>query len=190
LAAVIALFVVGAILKPDTFPTWANVRNMLTQASVVGVLAMGMTFVIATAGIDLSVGSMVAAAGMFAGVLIGDTGTSSLLFIVGAIAFGTLLGTVNATSIAFGRVVPFIATLAMFSIGRGIALLFNHKLPVSLLDLNGGSFGDPRVLAALVRDRAHPRDSGVGLRIPGDHDRGLDAAQPDALRPLRRRGRR
>jgi ribose transport system permease protein len=146
---VIALFVVGAILKPDTFPTWANVRNMLTQASVVGVLAMGMTFVIATAGIDLSVGSMVAAAGMFAGVLIGDTGTSSLLFIVGAIAFGTLLGTVNATSIAFGRVVPFIATLAMFSIGRGIALLFNHKLPVSLLDLNSGSFGDPGAFSLL-----------------------------------------
>jgi ribose transport system permease protein len=146
---VVALFVAGAILKPDTFPTWANVRNMLTQASVVGVLAMGMTFVIATAGIDLSVGSMVAAAGMFAGVLIGDTGTSSLLFIVGAIAFGTLLGTVNATSIAFGRVVPFIATLAMFSIGRGIALLFNHKLPVSLLDLNGGSFGDPGTFSLL-----------------------------------------
>jgi len=146
---VVALFVAGAILKPDTFPTWANVRNMLTQASVVGVLAMGMTFVIATAGIDLSVGSMVAAAGMFAGVLIGDNGTSSLLFIVGAIAFGTLLGTVNATSIAFGRVVPFIATLAMFSIGRGVALLFNHKLPVSLLDLNGGSFGDPGTFSLL-----------------------------------------
>jgi ribose transport system permease protein len=142
---VVLLFVAGAILKPDTFPTWSNVRNMLTQASVVGVLAIGMTFVIATAGIDLSVGSMVAAAGMFAGVLIGDDGTSSLLFILGAIAFGTLLGTVNATSIAYGRVVPFIATLAMFSIGRGVALLFNHKLPVSLLDLNGGSFGDPAV---------------------------------------------
>jgi hypothetical protein len=58
---VVLLFVVGAILKPDTFPTWDNVRNMLTQASVIGVLAIGMTFVIATAGIDLSVGSMVAA---------------------------------------------------------------------------------------------------------------------------------
>src|SRR3978361_1465831 len=64
---VVLLFVTGAILKPDTFPTWDNVRNMLTQASVVGVLAIGMTFVIATAGIDLSVGSMVAAAGLFGG---------------------------------------------------------------------------------------------------------------------------
>ena len=86
---VILLFVAGAILKPDTFPTWDNVRNMLTQASVIGVLAMGMTFVIATAGIDLSVGSIVAAAGMFGGVMLGDTGTSSLLFIVAALAFAT-----------------------------------------------------------------------------------------------------
>src|SRR3954453_5968611 len=142
---VVALFIAGAIAKPDTFPTWDNVRNMLTQASVVGVLAIGMTFVIATAGIDLSVGSMVAAAGMFAGVLVGDNGSSSLLFIVGAIGFGTLLGTVNATSVAFGRVVPFIATLAMFSIGRGLALLFHHKLPVGLLDLNGGSFAEAKI---------------------------------------------
>jgi ribose transport system permease protein len=146
---VVVLFVVGAILKPDTFPTWDNVRNMLTQASVVGVIAIGMTFVIATAGIDLSVGSMVAAAGMFGGILIGDTGTSSLLFIAGAIAFGVALGTVNATAIAYGRVVPFIATLAMFSIGRGLALLLNDKLPVGLLDLNGGSFGDPAAFSLL-----------------------------------------
>jgi len=146
---VILLFVAGAILKPDTFPTWDNVRNMLTQASVIGVLAMGMTFVIATAGIDLSVGSMVAAAGMFGGVMLGDTGTSSLLFIVAALAFATALGTVNAISIAYGRVVPFIATLAMFSIARGIALLLNDKLPVSLLDLNGGNFGEPAVFSLL-----------------------------------------
>jgi ribose transport system permease protein len=145
---VVLLFVVGAILRPDTFPTLDNVRNMMTQASVVGVLAIGMTFVIATAGIDLSVGSMVAAAGVFGGILV-DPGGSSLVFILGAVAFATLLGTVNATAVAFGRVVPFIATLAMFSIARGLALLLNHKLPVSLLDLNGGSFGDPGAFSLL-----------------------------------------
>ena len=145
---VVLLFVAGAILKPDTFPTVDNVRNMLTQASVVGVLAIGMTFVIATAGIDLSVGSMVAAAGVFGGVLIDPSGTS-LVFILGALAFATLLGTVNATAIAFGRVVPFIATLAMFSIGKGLALLLNDKLPIGLLDLNGGSFGDPAAFSLL-----------------------------------------
>jgi ribose transport system permease protein len=145
---VLALFIAGAILKPDTFPTWDNVRNMLTQASVVGVLAIGMTFVIATAGIDLSVGSMVAAAGVFGGTLVDPSGTS-LVFILGAVGFAILLGTVNATAIAFGRVVPFIATLAMFSIGKGLALLLNDKLPVGLLDLNGGSFGKPAPFSLL-----------------------------------------
>jgi ribose transport system permease protein len=82
---------------------------------------------------------------MFAGVLVADHGAGSFFFILGAIGFGTLLGTVNATSVAFGRVVPFIATLAMFSIARGLALLFHNKLPVSLLDLNGGSFAEPKV---------------------------------------------
>jgi ribose transport system permease protein len=142
---VVLLFVAGAILEPDTFPTWDNLRNMLTQASVVGVIAIGMTFVIATAGIDLSVGSMVAAAGVFGGILLGDEGTSTLVFILGAVGFATVLGSINAVAIAYGRVVPFIATLAMFSVGRGLALLLNDKLPVSLLDLNGGSFGDPAV---------------------------------------------
>jgi ribose transport system permease protein len=145
---VIVLFIVGAVLKPETFPTWDNVRNMLTQASVVGVIAIGMTFVIATAGIDLSVGSIVAAAGLFGGVLVDPNG-GTLLFIFGALFFATLLGTVNATAIAYGRVVPFIATLAMFSIARGVALLLNDKLPVSLLDLNGGSFGDPAPFSLL-----------------------------------------
>jgi ribose transport system permease protein len=145
---VLLLFVTGSILKPDSFPTADNLRNMLTQASVVGVLAIGMTFVIATAGIDLSVGSMVAAAGVFGGILVDPDGTT-WMFILGAVAFATLMGTVNATAIAYGRVVPFIATLAMFSIGKGVALLLNDKLPVGLLELNGGSFGDPAVFSLM-----------------------------------------
>lgn len=145
---VIALFVAGAILRPDTFPTWDNVRNMLTQASIIGVLAVGMTFVIATSGIDLSVGSMVAAAGVFAGT-IAEPGGGTLIFIVAAFAFAALLGTVNATAITFGRVVPFIATLAMLSVARGLALIFNDKLPVGLLNLNGGSYGDPSTFSLL-----------------------------------------
>ena len=145
---VIALFVTGAILRPETFPTWDNIRNMLTQASIIGVLAVGMTFVIATSGIDLSVGSMVAAAGVFGGILVDPSGTT-LVFVLGAIGFAVLLGTINATAITFGRVVPFIATLAMLSIARGLSLLLNDKLPVGLLDLNGGSYGDPAPFSLL-----------------------------------------
>ena len=146
---VVLLFVVGAILKPDSFPTWDNVRNMLTQASVVGVLAMGMTFVIATAGIDLSVGSMLAAAGMFGGVLLGDAGTSTLVFILGAVGFATLLGTVNAIRWRTGASCRSSPRSRCSRSARGIALLLNDKLPVSLLDLNGGSFGDPAVVSLL-----------------------------------------
>ena len=81
--------------------------------------------------------------------MVGTDGTSSLVFVVAAIAFATFLGTVNATAVAYGRVVPFIATLAMFSIARGLALLLNDKLPVGLLDLNGGSFGQPGAFSLL-----------------------------------------
>ena len=125
LGVIVALIVVGAILKPDTFPTIDNFRAILTQSSVVGVLAIGMTFVIATAGIDLSVGSIVAAAGVAAGLMVDNGG--AYVFILVALGFGLLLGSVNATAIAYGKVVPFIATLAMLAIARGLALQMSDK---------------------------------------------------------------
>ena len=71
---IVLLLIGGAILEPDSFLTKDNMFNVLRQGSIVGVLAIGMTFVIATAGIDLSVGSMVAAAGV-AGGLVVDNGS-------------------------------------------------------------------------------------------------------------------
>ena len=131
---IVVLIIIGAVLKPSTFPTADNLRAVITQASVVGVLAIGMTFVIATAGIDLSVGSVVAAAGV-AGGLVVDSG--SMAFILGALGFGLLLGLVNATTIAYRRVVPFMATLAMLAIARGLALQMSGKSPISLLGADG-----------------------------------------------------
>ncbi len=58
---IVALLVAGVIIKPDVFPTSDNLLNVLTQASITGIIAIGMTFVIATGGIDLSVGSVVGA---------------------------------------------------------------------------------------------------------------------------------
>lgn len=129
---IIALIVIGAILKPDTFPTADNFRAILTQSSVVGILAIGMTLVIATGGIDLSVGSVVAAAGVAGGLMVDNGG--AYVFMLSALGFGLLLGGVNATAIAYGRVVPFIATLAMLAIARGLALQMSDKRPISLLD--------------------------------------------------------
>jgi ribose transport system permease protein len=141
---VAAILIVGAILEPDTFLTSDNMLNVLRQASVVGVLAIGMTFVIATGGIDLSVGSMVAAAAVAGGQL---AESGSVAFVLGALAMGILLGGINAGAIAFGRVVPFIATLAMFTMARGLALWLSDKTPVSLFSLDGVRwFGNGEVI--------------------------------------------
>jgi ribose transport system permease protein len=130
---VVAILIVGAILEPDAFLTSDNMLNVLRQASVVGVLAIGMTFVIATGGIDLSVGSMVAACAAAGGLLV-ESG--SFAFILGAFGMGILLGGINAGAIAYGKVVPFIATLAMFTMARGLALWMSDKTPVSLFQLD------------------------------------------------------
>lgn len=145
LVGVVALLlIVGAILEPDSFLTSDNMLNVLRQASVVGVIAIGMTFVIATSGIDLSVGSMVAAASVAGGQL-ADSG--SLMFILGALGMGVLLGGINAGAIAYGKVVPFIATLAMFTMARGLALWISDKQPVSIFDLESVRwFGNGEVL--------------------------------------------
>ena len=130
----IILIIVGAATKPSAFLSSGNLFTVLTQASVVGVLAIGMTFVIASGGIDLSVGSLVAAAGI-AGGLAAD-GESGLLFIAAAIGLGILLGSINGIAVTFGRVVPFIATLAMLTIARGLALRMSGKTPISVVLLD------------------------------------------------------
>ena len=85
---IVALLVAGAIIKPDVFPTSDNLLNVLTQASITGIIAIGMTFVIATGGIDLSVGSVLAAASI-AGGLVFENG--SWIFILAAVGFAVLL---------------------------------------------------------------------------------------------------
>ena len=121
LGVVIVLVIAGAILEPDVFPTSDNILNVLRQSSVIGVLAIGMTFVIATAAV---------VGGQFA-----DSG--SLAFLLGALGMGVLLGGINAGLIAYGKVVPFIATLAMFAMARGAALWISDKTPISIFDLDG-----------------------------------------------------
>ena len=133
---IVALLVIGALVS-DRFLSYSNLLTILTAASVVGVLAVGMTFVIATGGIDLSVGSMVAASSVAGGLIIkngifGEAG-GSLGFIVAALLFALLLGLVNSLAITWGRVVPFIATLAMFTIARGLALRMSSQQPITLV---------------------------------------------------------
>src|SRR4029453_7185377 len=89
---IIALIIIGVIIRPGIFLTSDNLLNVLTQASITGIIAIGMTFVIATGGIDLSVGSVLAAA-CIAGGLLAEYG--SWMFMLGAIGLPPLAGLPN-----------------------------------------------------------------------------------------------
>ncbi|CAL9604739.1 ABC transporter permease [Streptomyces albus] len=117
----IALAVVGTLTKPDEFLAAENLRLILTQASVIGVVTVGVTFVIIGGGIDLSVGAVVALASVWATtVATQDFGLGGMLLC--SVLVGLGCGLVNGLLIAYGPMVPFIATLAMLAAARGLAL--------------------------------------------------------------------
>ncbi|MFI7382122.1 ABC transporter permease [Streptomyces sp. NPDC049813] len=121
LGVLAVLVVVGGITQPDSFLDTDNVQLILTQASVIGVVTVGMTFVIISGGIDLSVGAIVALASCWATtVATQEYGFLGILFT--AVVVGVGCGLVNGVLIAYGGMVPFIATLAMLASGRGLAL--------------------------------------------------------------------
>jgi len=110
---------------------WGNIVNILVQASVIGILAVGMTYVILTGGIDLSVGSVIALAGVAAATF-GDFGAP--VMVVAGLLTGLAVGIFNGLLVSWGRVVPFIATLAMLTIARGLALTLTGASPVRVID--------------------------------------------------------
>ncbi|MEU4098004.1 ABC transporter permease [Streptomyces sp. NPDC026673] len=139
LGVLAALVLVGGITQPDSFLDVSNLQLVLTQASVVGVVTVGMTFVITSGGIDLSVGAIVALASVWATTLATqEYGFTGILFT--AVVVGVGCGLVNGVLIAYGGMVPFIATLAMLASARGLALyLTDGKTQIvtvsSVLDL-------------------------------------------------------
>ncbi|GAB3965869.1 ABC transporter permease [Streptomyces sparsus] len=115
------LVVVGAITRPEQFLSTGNLQLILTQASVIGVVTVGVTFVIIGGGIDLSVGAIVALASVWATtVATQEFGLAGILMC--AVLVGVGCGLVNGVLIAYGPMVPFIATLAMLAAARGLAL--------------------------------------------------------------------
>lgn len=123
------------------FLTKENAIIILRQVSINGILAIGMTFVIITAGVDLSVGAILALAGIIAArfattgnLAIGDTASAFYLPILIAIAIGALCGFINGTIIAKYNLQPFIVTMGMLSVARGLALLSTDGNPVSQLN--------------------------------------------------------
>ncbi len=128
--ALVVLVIIGTATSGDRF---ANVDNFLTIirfASIIGVISIGMTFVITAGGIDLSVGSVMGLATVMASltaVQLAATQSSWLLMVVIALAVGALAGLVNGIVIAYGNVVAFMATLAMLVGARGLAELISGR---------------------------------------------------------------
>ena len=121
---------VGLWIATPYFATTANLANVAEQSAVVGVIAIGMTCVILTGGIDLSVGSLVALAGVVIGSALQRGAPVLVAVLLGALS-GIAAGALNGLMVTRGKLPPFIATLGMMSVARGAALLISDGRPIS-----------------------------------------------------------
>lgn len=129
IAALIILIVFVSVLNP-AFLQVNNLLNLMRQLIINGFIALGMTFVILTGGIDLSVGSTLAfTSAIFAGLL--QNGMNTGLGIVITLALGLCLGLINGLLITKGKLAPFIVTLATMTIFRGLTLVYMDGRPIS-----------------------------------------------------------
>lgn len=127
--ALIVLIIVGYATAGDRFTNISNILTIVRLASVTGVLAIGMTFVIIAGGIDLSVGSVLGLSSVVATLAAVQAAASGFwpLMIIVALAVGLLAGVVNGIIIAYGKVVAFMATLAMLIAARGFAEILSNR---------------------------------------------------------------
>lgn len=125
LAVLISFFTV----KTDVFLTPANLINVFRQVSIVGICAVGMTFVILTGGIDLSIGSIIAVSSVFAASLM-KSGHGEVTSTIIALGAGVLIGLINGAMINELKISPLISTLGSMTVLRGIAYIITDGLPV------------------------------------------------------------
>ena len=131
--ALVLLIVVASFLSPR-FLSPVNLMNVLRQVAIVGVLGIGMTFVILTAGIDLSVGATLAlSAVLLAGTL--ESSGSMWLAMLAALVAGPIVGFGNGLGVTIGRVQPFVMTLGMLGIARSLAFLYTGGEPIPVVDM-------------------------------------------------------
>lgn len=133
LLALIILIIFGGV-RYNNFLSADNIANVLRYNSMFGLIALGMTFVIMTGGIDLSVGSVVALTSVIAAEV---SPNGPLIGIVAPILVGAFIGLINGFVIAKLRILPFITTLAMLLAARGLALSFANNTSVSVAQNNG-----------------------------------------------------
>ena len=129
LIALVFLIVVVSFLNPNFF-TVDNILNILRQTSVNAIIAVGMTLVILTAGIDLSVGSVLALCGAFAATMIGME-IPVIIAVPTALLAGAALGAISGVIIAKGKVQAFIATLVTMTLLRGVTMVYTDGRPIS-----------------------------------------------------------
>lgn len=129
---VIGLGIILSIATP-TFLTFTNLMNILRQISVNGVLAIGMSLVALTGGIDLSVGSIVAFSGILTAGMLNDTALPIPVTVILAILVGLTMGLINGYFVAYWNAPPFVVTLAMMTIGRGLTYIYCDGKPISKL---------------------------------------------------------
>ncbi|MFI1353147.1 substrate-binding domain-containing protein [Streptomyces sp. NPDC020898] len=133
LTALIVLVIAMSALSGD-FLTTDNLLNVGVQAAVTAVLAFGVTFVIVSAGIDLSVGSVAALSATVLAWAATSEGVPVPIAVVLAVLTGIACGLVNGFLISYGKLPPFIATLAMLSVGRGLSLVISQGSPIAFPD--------------------------------------------------------
>lgn len=126
----LVLFSIIISFMSDRFLTWSNMFNVFRQTSVNAIIAAGMTFVILTGGIDLSVGSTLAISGAVAAYLLAN-GSSAFVAVLAALGIGAAIGIANGFIISKGKLQPFIVTLATMTVFRGATLVFTDGKPIS-----------------------------------------------------------
>ena len=177
-----ALIVVMSFAAWPYFLTVSNALNILLATATIGVLAIGMTFVICSAGIDLSVGSIMAFAGVVGSLAVNALGLPWPFGVLGCLIAGALAGSLNGFVITRGGIPPFIVTLGMLGVARGVALVLTNGVPVYGLPApivylgQGRPFGVPApvillLLTALVAHvlLSHTR-FGLYAQVIGDNE--------------------
>lgn len=130
LGTLIVLLVFFSIFGSN-FTSSSNIENILMSTVIVGVLALGTTFVIVTGGIDLSLGFGMTLCSVMMGTFITAWGLPVWMGILGALATGALMGLINGLNVTFLRLPPFIATLAMMMLAQGLALVISQVKPIT-----------------------------------------------------------
>lgn len=146
----LAVLIVFFTSQNERFISLRNLTNILTEGSIYGIIAVGMTFVILTAGVDLAVGSLLAFAGMagatVAGLLGADFSLSWMVALSSAILVGAAAGYLQGKAVTWLRIPPFIVTLGGMTIWRGATLILHDGAPISGFDLRYRWWGTGTIL--------------------------------------------